>query len=237
VGDAAPRLQLAAAQEPAGDRLRRPRRHRRAAALLGLEGPRPARQDRPRDPRRRGHHRHAAALPAQYPNGIWSDPESGIVAIQGHIGEKDAIIKRGADVDKKLASLQGQIKAAEERLPQESEKAEMRDMIERLAREIPKDIGTVELKSVSILDSGDKGDTRTITFQTDLSGDQDGIIKYIDSIEKNTRFMAVNNLSIRSGAVTYDAGAKKIGYALHGVHMDIVTYVYNPARKAPPAAQ
>jgi hypothetical protein len=171
------------------------------------------------------------------PNGIWSDPESGITAIQGHIGEKDAIIKRGAEVDKKLASLQGQIKAAEERLPQESEKAEMRDMIERLAREIPKDIGTVELKSVSILDSGDKGDTRTITFQTDLSGDQDGIIKYIDSIEKNTRFMAVNNLSIRSGAVTYDAGAKKLVYALHGVHMDIVTYVYNPARKAPPAAQ
>jgi hypothetical protein len=168
------------------------------------------------------------------PTGIWTDPDAGIIAVQGHIKEKDEIIKRGPDVDRKLASLQGEIKAAQERLPQESEKAEMRDMIERLAREIPKDIGTVELKSVNIVDAGDKGDTRTITFQTDLSGDQDGIIKYIDSIEKNTRFMAVSNLSIRSGAVTYDPISKKIAYALHGVHMDIVTYVYNPAKKTPP---
>jgi short-subunit dehydrogenase len=33
-----------------------------------------------------------------------------------------------------------------------------------------------------------------------------------------------------------DVAAKKIVYALHGVHMDIVTYVYNPAKKAPAAA-
>jgi hypothetical protein len=171
------------------------------------------------------------------PTGIWTDPDTGIIALQGHIKEKDEIIKRGPDVDKKLASLQGEIKAAQERLPQESEKAEMRDMIERLAREIPKDIGTVELKSVSILDAGEKGDTRTITFQTDLNADQDGIIKYVDAIEKNTRFMAVNNLTIRSGGVNIDSTTHKITYGLHAVHLDIVTYVYNPSKKATPPPQ
>jgi hypothetical protein len=161
------------------------------------------------------------------PTSLWA----GINETQAQIKTQDEIIARGPAVEKKLAALQGEIKTAQERLPQESEKAEMRDMIERLAREIPKDIGTIELKSVNIVDAGDRGDTRTITFQTDLTGDQDGIIKYIDSLEKNTRFMAVNTLSIRSGALSLDPASKKVVYGPHSVHLDIVTYVYNPAKK------
>jgi hypothetical protein len=165
------------------------------------------------------------------PGSLWSE----ITDLQGQIVQQDKIIAEGPEVDKRLAALQGEIKAAQERLPQESEKAEMRDMIERLAREIPKDIGTVELKSVSIVDNGDRGDTRTITFQTDLAGDQDGIIKYIDSLEKNTRFMAVNTLTIHGGLVSIDQNTKKLAFGLHNVHMDIVTYVYNPTKKTAPA--
>jgi hypothetical protein len=166
-------------------------------------------------------------LQRDQPTSLWA----AINDLQSQIKTQDEIIARGPAVEKELASLQGEIKTAQERLPQESEKAEMRDMIERLAREIPKDIGTVELKSVNILDAADRGDTRTITVQADLSGDQDGIIKYIDSLEKNTRFMAVSTLSIRSGGLTIDPASKKIAYGLHTVHMDIVTYVYNPVKK------
>ena len=168
------------------------------------------------------------------PTSLWTE----INTLVAGIAEQQAIIDRGADIDKKLMALQGEIKAAQERLPQESEKAEMRDMIERLAREIPKDIGTVELKSVVISDNGDRGDTRTITYQVEITGDQDGIIKYIDSLEKNTRFMAVNTLSIHSGGMTMDPATKKLAYGLHSVHMDIITYVYNPkAQQAQPAQQ
>jgi len=170
-------------------------------------------------------------LQRDVPTSVWSE----ITDLHGQIKSQEEIIARGPDVAKKLAALESENKALQERLPQESEKAEMRDMIERLAREIPKDIGTVELKSVTIVDNGDRGDTRTITFQTDLAGDQDGIIKYIDSLEKNTRFMAVNTLSIHAGQVTLDQTTRKLAYGLHNVHMDIVTYVYNPSKKTAPA--
>ena len=56
------------------------------------------------------------------------------------------IIDRRQKVVDKLNSLEADIKAGRERLPLESEKAEMRLLIEKLARDIPSDIGTVLVK-------------------------------------------------------------------------------------------
>lgn len=170
-----------------------------------------------------------AMLQRNTPVSVWTD----IRSTQGEIDAKQTIIDRGPAVKATLASLEADIKAYEERLPRETEKAEMREVIEKLARDIPKDIGTVELKSVRIVDdAGERnGNMRTITFQTDLTGDLDGILKYIDQLEKNQRFMSVSTLSIKGGAVTADLVGHKPIFAPHSVHMDIVTYVYNPGAK------
>jgi hypothetical protein len=71
-----------------------------------------------------------------------------------------------------------------------------------------------------------KTDYRTVTYQTEILGNMNGIIKYIDSIEKNSRFMTVNSLSLRIGDVAADTKTGGLGYGLHQVKMDLVTYVY-----------
>jgi hypothetical protein len=159
---------------------------------------------------------------------IWAD----IVDTQTQINAQMEVAKTLPEVQKTYNGLLAEKKIAEERLPRETEKAEMRQVIQRLARDIPKDIGTVELASVNIIEGGERGgDTKVITFQTDLKGDQDGIIKFIDEIEKNQRFMSVQNLTIHTGGMTADQVAHKVVNNPHAVHLDIVTYVFNPDKK------
>ncbi len=149
--------------------------------------------------------------------------------------QEDEIAKEPA-IRKQLADYEADIKAARERLPLESEKAEMRLLIEKLARDIPSDVGVVQVQSVRIIEDAGAGgrdrsggdDTSRVIYQTEISGDLPGIIKYIDMIEKNARFMLVNAISLHPGEVRLDA-EKKIVYAPHTVKMSLVTYVYNPA--------
>ena len=168
--------------------------------------------------------------------GLWST----ISEVEDQIDAKKAVINRKPEIERRLSAIQDDIAAAEQRLPREAEKAQMREVIERLAREVPPEIGTVKLKSVRILegdaDQSKKGGLRTVTYQTDVSGDLNGLIKYIDSIEKNTRFMSVNSISFKGGSISVDSEDKgKIIYEPHSVKMDLVTYVYAPGKsKATP---
>jgi hypothetical protein len=166
--------------------------------------------------------------------GVWAE----ITSVQDQIQEKQKIIDRKAQIESTLRDLQDDIAAAEERLPRAAEKAQMREVIERLAREIPTELGSVKIKSVRINEAephtgGKRGGLSTVTYQTEVQGDLNGIIKYIDSIEKNTRFMAVNQLSLRSGNVVLEAadGKPKTKFEPHTVKMDIVTYVYSTGGK------
>lgn len=170
--------------------------------------------------------------------GLWAQ----ITDVQDQIKKKEEIIARKPVIEAKLKDLQDDITAAEERLPREAEKAQMREVIERLAREIPPEMGAVKLKSVRITEeapqaaaAGSKrGGLSTVTYQTEVQGDLNGIIKYIDSIEKNTRFMAVNQIALKGGAVSLDNtdGKPRVKYEAHTVKMDIVTYVYSTSGKA-----
>lgn len=164
-----------------------------------------------------------------------------INALDNQIKEKDVIIARRQKVIDELNSLEADIKAGRERLPLESEKAEMRLLIEKLARDIPSDIGTVLVKSVKITEStaasaaarqssaGRSGGTKPeqVTYQTEISGDINGIIKYIDMIEKNPRFMLVNSFSLKPGKIAIDDEKRPV-LLPHEVKMNIITYVYNP---------
>jgi len=169
--------------------------------------------------------------------GKWSE----ISAVDEQITAKQAIINRKGEIVRRLTELQTEISEAEERLPREAEKAQMREVIERLARDIPPEVGTVKLKSVRIIEddsavakANSRGPSlRTVVYQTEVSGDLNGLIKYIDSIEKNKRFMSVNTISLRGGGVRADPESKgKIQYDLHTVKMDLVTYVYATSSKA-----
>lgn len=168
------------------------------------------------------------ALPTflQKPGGTWTEINDTQVKVEAQI----AIINRKPKVELQLKALQGEIKIAEERLPLEAEKTVVRSLIEEMARNVPTNIGTVQFKGLSIQAGGVvKGeDYQPITYRTEIMADLNGLIKYIDQIEKNTRFMMVRNISIRPGALSINSEKQQIVSALHSVNMDIVTYVYNP---------
>ncbi len=169
--------------------------------------------------------------------GVWAE----IAGVEDQITEKQKVIDKKPQIEAQLAELQNDIAAAEQRLPREAEKAQMREVIERLAREIPQDLGQVKVRSVRIIeDQGSaaatkKSSLKTVTYQTEVAGDLNGLIKYIDSIEKNTRFMMVNTIALKGGGVKADPEAKgKIIQEPHTVRMDLVTYVYSGGKgKAP----
>jgi hypothetical protein len=170
-------------------------------------------------------------LPAflQRPGGVWTDINA---AVEG-IAAQEAIIATGPQVEARLKELSDEIDLAEQRLPLEAEKTEVRQLIEKLARDISPSLGRVEFKAVRIIEGGVvKGqEYQPITYQVEIAGDLNGTIKYIDSIEKNTRFMMVKNLTLHPGALTLDAESARVVAALHQVNMEIVTYVYTAGQK------
>lgn len=167
-----------------------------------------------------------------------------INTLDGQIAEKDAIIARKPKVVEELNNLEADIKAGRERLPLDSEKGEMRLLIEKLARDIPSDIGTVKVKSVKIVENtaaaaragaaARSGSSRPeqVIYQTEIIGDTNGIIKYVDMIEKNPRFMLVNSFALKPGKIGADE-EKRPTFAPHEVKMNIITYVYNPGGGRP----
>lgn len=170
-------------------------------------------------------------LLAAHQGGIWATIES----TKDEITQKEQIIAKKAEIVKEIDGIKDAIRTAEERLPREAEKASMRETIEKLARDIQPPFGNVQLKSVRILENEERGqaksDYRTVVYQTEILGDMNGIIKYIDSIEKNERFMTVNSVALKAGEVTMDTKLGKVVYAPHQVKMDLVTYVYSGTGK------
>jgi hypothetical protein len=160
-----------------------------------------------------------------------------IEAKNGEITAKDVIIARGPAAELELKGLEADIKSGRDRLPLESEKTEMRSLIDKLARDIPSDFGVVQVKSVKINEgssSASRSGARSggskpeqVTYQAEISGDLNGIIKYIDMIEKNPRFMLVNSFSLKPGKLGMDEEKRAVRFP-HEVKMNIITYVYNP---------
>ncbi len=170
------------------------------------------------------------------PDNLWDQ----ITTMNAQIAEKDEVIKRKADVEKTLAALKADIKDAEESLPGAAEKASMREVIERLAREIPSEIGVVQIKKVSIneekivsaRDSGDgaakpKNQYPSVTYTLELQADMNGLIKYIDALEKNPRFISVRSFQVKGGAVGEEKDKRKASFDLHAVRLELVTYIYS----------
>jgi len=163
----------------------------------------------------------------QRPGGVWQS----INDINAQITVQQAVVDSGPRVEKQLAALQEKIREAESTLPRVVEKAEMTKLIEEYARQVLPEIGIVQFRAVSIKEGGVvKGeDYQPITYNTEIVGDLNGIIKFIDQIEKNQRFMMVRTLSIKPGKLEVSAETQAIKETLHEAKMEIVTFVYNPS--------
>ena len=118
------------------------------------------------------------ALPGfiQRSGGTWTE----INELGDQIDAQMLIINREASIKARLAALSGEIELADARLPKEAEKPEIRQLIEKLARDVPTSIGTVQFKGVQIVPgAAPKGeDYQPVIYQTEIAGDLNGIIKY-----------------------------------------------------------
>ncbi|MFM2090517.1 MAG: hypothetical protein RLZZ127_1006 [Planctomycetota bacterium] len=153
------------------------------------------------------------------------------------IKAKEATIARRPAVEREKKALEAEKKSYEDKLPTELEKAEMRRRIEDLAR------GAVVLESVKIIEQADaprragpaqKGgpNTRKITFIAEVRGSLNGLIKYLDAIEANDRFMSVQSITVKPGQVTNVRGSDKIVFTDHAVRIEILTHIYSAAGAA-----
>lgn len=174
-----------------------------------------------------------AFLQRDDPESLWAQ----ITSTQKDIDGYQQTINQEPAITKQLASLKADIEEKKDQLPRESEKSEMRDILERLAREIPKDFGMVKIMSVSISDSASNrsaaNEARTVTYSVNLIGDQEGILKYIDSIERYRRFMVVNRIALHSGGLSVDEHEHMIVKLPHQVQLEIQTKIYVPKVKQP----
>lgn len=164
-----------------------------------------------------------------------------INVLQADINKQDGIIKLGPLRQRELEGLEKDIEIARERLPKEKDILEIVQRLGQLAREIPSDIGTVKVGAISYRDTaaaaGRGGgpaaaadELPQISFNVELDGDINGVIKYIDSIEKFPRFMSVTNITIKSGKVSVekDKESQVTRLSPHHVTLTLVTYTYAP---------
>lgn len=163
-----------------------------------------------------------------------SDPESlwaKINALQEEIDKQDQIIKRKAMREREYAALQKDITAAENLLPRDKEVLEIVQKLSEMGRGITSDIGVLQVGGVSVKDGGAASTARganpnelpQVIYEIDIDGTTNGIIKYIDSIERFPgRFMAVTSIVFKPGKASLDKEA------LHHAKLTLVTYTYRP---------
>lgn len=159
-----------------------------------------------------------------------------LVARQSDIDGLAGVIASGPAVKKELDDLQADIRAAEQRLPNQAEKAGMREQIGRLATQVGNDLssGKLSLKSVAINEEaaskGSKAQVQSIVYVVTVSGSMDSLIQFIDLVEKNERFMTVDSFSISPGAPSIDTVTRQRKPAEHNATMRLKTYVYASGR-------
>lgn len=166
-----------------------------------------------------------------------------IAARQSAIAEQNAVAAKLNQRQEVLKGMQADIDAARKRLPTEAQKAEVRQLIEDLARQVGSGDSALVIKSVSIRQAAQQqavargkssaNDYQTIEYQTAISADMDGLIQFINLIERNERFMTVEGIQLATGGVTSPGQTPggKIEGKQHTIQLRIVTYVDSSSRQ------
>lgn len=159
-----------------------------------------------------------------------------IAARQTAVAEQNATAAKFEQRKAVLDSMKADIDAARKRLPTEAQKAEVRQLIEDLARQVGSGDNALVVKSVSIRQAAPTAargksaanDYQTIEYQTSITADMDGVIQFINLIERHERFMTIQGIQLTTGGVATAAEAAssgKIHGKPHNVQLRIVTYV------------
>lgn len=162
-----------------------------------------------------------------------------IAAREKSIAEQNEIYKKLGAIKARLAGMSADIEAARKRLPSDSQKAEMRQLIEDLGRQVGAGASPLVVRSVQIREAAASGraraaagDYRTVEYTTSVTTDMDGLIQFINLIERNERFMTVEGIQLSPGGLSTDAKAGKVEIRPHNVVLRIVTYIDSTAAVA-----
>lgn len=155
------------------------------------------------------------------------------------IAEQTAVAAKFDAREAVLKGMKADIDAARKRLPTEAQKAEVRQLIEDLARQVGSGNNSVLVKSVAIREAAAAGagrkavsDYQTIEYQTSVMADMDSIIQFINLIERNERFMTVEGIQLTGGGVA-SSNDGKVQLKPHAVNLRIVTYIDSQSRQQP----
>ncbi len=154
-----------------------------------------------------------------------------IAAKDTAIAEQNRIAAKFDERNKLLESMRADIDAARKRLPTDAQKAEVRQLIEDLGRQVGASTGALLVKSVSIREATPtKGrstaqDYKSVEYQTTVTADFDGIIQFINLVERNERFMTIEGIQLTSGGVAVNKDTNKVEAKPHTAQLRIVTYI------------
>ncbi len=154
-----------------------------------------------------------------------------IAAKEAEVAVQNAIAARLPERQALLDSMKADIAAARKRLPTDAQKAEVRQLIEDLARQVGSASGALVVRSVSIREAAPAAgrnaasDYKSVEYQTSVTADMDGIIQYINLIERNERFMTVEGIQLTTGGVTFSSETGKVEPKPHTAQLRIVTYI------------
>ncbi|MDA3961861.1 MAG: hypothetical protein PF961_13815 [Planctomycetota bacterium] len=161
---------------------------------------------------------------------LWSQ----IKGLEQQIQAEKAVVSRKAMAEEELADAKLRMAELQSRLPNQKQKEEMRLRLQEMVNDVPRDVGEVRFVGVSIQEAADAGagrrrggksDHSTVTYRLELNADMNGLIWYLDRVEKNPRFMSVNALTVTPGSIEVDRDNLEITTKLHKVDLDVVTYV------------
>ena len=161
-----------------------------------------------------------------------------IATKDSEIAAQNAIAAKHSERQRLLDSMKNDIEVARKRLPTESQKAETRQLIEDLARQVGSTAGALVVKSVSIREAAPSsgraaaGDYQSIEYQTAVTSDMDGLIQFINLIERNERFMTVEGIQLTTGGVVFNRDTSKVENKQHTANLRIVTYTDSSGAKA-----
>lgn len=148
------------------------------------------------------------------------------------IAEQNALASKISVVKAQLAAMQADIEAARKRLPTDSQKSEMRQLIEGLGRRVGAGANPLVIKSVQIRVAangtgrrGAVGDYQMVEYNLQIQSDMDGVIQFINLIESHERFMTVDSMQLSTGGVTVDAKTNKVEFKPHSISLKILTYI------------
>jgi hypothetical protein len=154
-----------------------------------------------------------------------------IAAKETDIATQNAAAAKLPERQALLAGMTTDIAAARKRLPPIAQKTEVRQLFEDLGRQVGSASNALEVKTFNVREApsasgrGATSDYKSVEYQVAVTADLDGIIQFINLIERNERFMTVEGIQLTTGGVAMNNASGKVEAKPHTAQLRIVTYI------------